>query len=57
MRIQTITLNNGMEVIIDHDSKEKCPHCKKEILYVLLPVELVSLAQWDVHKCKEVKNG
>ena len=55
MRTQTITLNNGMEVIIDHDSKEKCPHCKKDILYVLLPVELVSLAQWDVHKCKEVK--
>lgn len=55
MRTQTIILKNGMEVIIDHDSKTKCPHCKRDILYVILPVELVSLAQWDIHKCKEKK--
>ena len=53
MRTQTITLENGMKVIINHDSKEKCPNCKKDILYVLLPVELVSLARWDIHICKE----
>ena len=52
MRCQTIILENGMEVIINHDSKTKCPNCKKDILYVLLPIELVSLARWDIHKCK-----
>ena len=51
-RTQTIILKNGMEVIINHDSKHKCEKCKKEIIWALIPIELVSLAQWDIHKCE-----
>ena len=57
MRVQTIILENGMEVIINHDSKTKCEKCKKEILYALIPVELVGLAKWDHHKCEEKKEN
>ncbi len=62
MRTQTITLENGMEVIINHDSKHKCEKCKKEIIQALIPIELVSLAKWDIHKCgekplKQLKGG
>ena len=55
MRIQKITLKNGMEVFINHDAKDKCSDCKKEIIWAYIPIELVSLAQWDLHKC--VKDG
>lgn len=55
MRTQTIILDNGMEVIIDHDSKDKCKKCGKEIIWGLtknkkpIPLELVSLARWNTH--------
>lgn len=52
-RTQTIILDNGMEVIINHSSKCKCSKCNKDIVYALIPLELVSLARWDIHKCKE----
>jgi len=56
MRTQTIILENSMEVIINHDSRHKCEKCKKEIIWALIPIELVGLAKWNLHKC-EVKNG
>ena len=55
MRTQTIFLENGQEVIINHDSKCKCKACGKDILWCktkngkAMPVELVSLAKWDTH--------
>ncbi len=55
-RIQKITLENGMEVYINHTAKDKCPDCKKEIVWAYIPLELVSLAKWDPHKC-DLKNG
>ena len=51
-RIQKITLENGMEVYINHDFKEKCIDCKKDIVWAYIPLELVSLAKWDLHKCE-----
>jgi len=50
-----------MEVIINHDLKDKCIKCKKEIIWGYRnggfePLELVSLARWDIHKC-EVKTN
>ena len=56
MRIQKITLENGMEVYINHDFKEKCVDCKKDIVWAYIPLELVSLAKWDLHKCKKMEN-
>ncbi len=53
MKRQTITLKNGMKVVIDYDTKFKCEKCKREVLWALVPVELVSLALWDIHKCEE----
>ena len=55
MRVQKIILENGMEVYIDHDNKDTCQECKKDIVWAHVPVELVSLARWDLHKC-EVKD-
>jgi hypothetical protein len=55
MRTQTITLKNGMEVIINHDSKDKCEKCKKNIFWAIIPIELVGLAKWDLHKCNSGK--
>lgn len=51
LRTQTITLENRMECIINHNSRHICEGCKKEIIWALIPIELVSLAKWDVHKC------
>lgn len=56
MRTQTITLESGLEVIINHDSKDKCTKCKKDIFWGIIALDLVGLAKWDTHKCKgEVK--
>lgn len=60
MRTQTVTLECDMEVLINHDTKTTCEKCGKDILFVktktdkYIPVELVSLAKWDIHTC-EVK--
>lgn len=56
MRRQWITLESGIEVVIEHDSKCKCKYCKKDIIWALVPLELVSLAKWDLHKCSEKEN-
>ena len=53
MRTQTINLESGLEVIINHTSKHKCEKCGEEVVWAIMQVELVSLAKWDVHKCKE----
>ena len=58
MKIQTINLECGMEGIINLE-REKCARCKKEIQRFQtktgkqIPVELVSLAKWDIHICEE----
>lgn len=55
MRTQTIVLDNGQEVIINHDSKCVCRRCGKEIFWAMtknkkaMPIELVSLARWNTH--------
>lgn len=51
-RCQKIILESGLEVIIDHNSKTTCDKCNKGIVWAFLPLELVSLAKWEVHKCK-----
>jgi len=53
VRQQEIILENGLEVIINHNSKHKCPKCGEEVIWALVQIELVSLAKWDLHKCKE----
>lgn len=55
MRIQKIILENGEEILINHDAKDKCKDCKREIIWGYVPLELVSLAKWDRHKCKRNK--
>lgn len=55
MRIQKIILENGEEILINHDAKDKCPDCKKEIVWGYVPLELVSLARWNKHECKDEK--
>ena len=52
-RTQTITTESGIELIINHDRKDKCPKCQGEIKWGLVQLELVGLAKWDIHKCKE----
>ncbi len=52
-RTQTIITESGIEVIINHDRKDKCPKCQGEIKWGLVQLELVGLAKWDIHKCKE----
>jgi len=58
MRTQTINLECEMEVIINHDSKTICERCGAEILFAktktnkYIPIELVSLAKWDIHNCE-----
>lgn len=52
-RVQDIILENGIKCYINHDSKQTCLECEKEILYAAIPIELVGLAKWDLHKCKE----
>ncbi|MCX6748697.1 MAG: hypothetical protein NT076_03760 [Candidatus Pacearchaeota archaeon] len=54
IRSQTINLESGLECIINHSSKHKCEKCGGEVVWALIQIELVSLAKWDVHKCKEV---
>jgi len=55
MRTQNIILENGQEVIINHDSKTTCKACGKEIFWCktkngkAMPIELVSLARWNTH--------
>ena len=56
MGTQEIKLQNGLEVIIGYHTKRKCEVCKKEIFTAfrtnkMIKVELVGLAQWDIHKC------
>ena len=63
MKLQELKLGdrlNAEKVIIDHSSKRRCLYCdcniwsgvlKKEETKVEL--ELISLATWDIHKCKE----
>jgi hypothetical protein len=53
MRIQKIILENGEEVYINHDFKEECINCKKEIVWGYVPLELVGLAKWNKHICKK----
>ena len=59
MRLNDINLESEIEVVIDHDSKKKCKNCRRDIWLVttktekIIPVELVSLAKWDVHNCEE----
>ena len=56
MKIQTIRLNGGtgIEVTVDWNDKKKCK-CGKEIWFAkttknkLIPIELVSLANWQTH--------
>ena len=52
-RTQTIITESGIELIINHSRKDKCSKCKEEIIWGLVPLELVGLAKWDIHKCKE----
>lgn len=60
MRTQLIKLKSGTEVIINYDSKRKCGFCGKEIFtaikeastYKIIKLELVGLAEWDLHKCE-----
>jgi hypothetical protein len=55
MKLQTIKLENGQEVVINYDSKAKCKSCGKEIFWSetkngkAMPIELVSLARWNTH--------
>jgi len=57
MRTQTINLESEMEVIVDHDTKTVC-RCGANILFAqtktkkIIPIELVSLAKWDLHTCE-----
>ena len=61
MRTQTINLECELEVIVDHDSKTICDNCGNEILWAntknkkIIPIELVSLAKWDLHTCETKK--
>ena len=54
-RTQTIILESGLEVIINHDWKDKCVKCKKDVIFAVIPIELVGLAKWDLHKCSGEK--
>ncbi len=56
IRAQEIKLQNGQTVVIGYHTKRKCEDCGKEIFTAfrtnkMIKIELVSLAQWDVHKC------
>lgn len=59
MKIQDITLKSGEVVVINHDSRTKCTNCGKEIVWAatkeqnLIKLELVSIAEWEKHKCKK----
>ncbi len=56
VRTQTITTESGIELIINHDWKEKCIYCEEEVICGLIPLALVGLAKWDIHKCEKQKN-
>jgi len=43
-RTQTIITESGIELIINHDRKDKCEKCKRERIWGLVPLELVGLA-------------
>ena len=52
---QDIILENGMEVTIDHNAKDKCKKCGADIIWgvtknlKLIPLVLVGLAKWNTH--------
>jgi hypothetical protein len=55
--LQDIQLRNGDNVTVSWKSKNVCK-CGMEIWYAVkgndyVTIELVSLAQWDLHICKE----
>lgn len=57
MKCQEIKLENGDDVIIDHNTRKLCEKCNKQISFatrkgMIIKVELVGLAQWNVHECK-----
>ena len=58
MRCQEIKLENGKLAVIDHQTAHKCENCNKEVMFAVrmmkkFKVELVGLAQWDEHFCKD----
>lgn len=65
MQVQQIILENGEDVIMEH-KHHHCEDCKKEIFIAVrnyktkfkkekIKVELVGLAEWDLHKCVEAE--
>lgn len=57
IRSQIINLESGLEVIINHSSRHKCKYCNEEVFWALVQIELVGLAKWELHKCKEMCVG
>ena len=56
MKTQEINLKESQtKAIINYDSKQNCEECKKPILKGIVDLELVGLAEWDLHKCKVKK--
>ncbi len=56
-KFQDIKLKNGMEVTADWNSRHKCKGCKKDVFFAateakIFIIELVGLAQWNLHSCK-----
>ena len=60
LKLQDIQLKNGDEVTVSWKRKGFCEKCKTEVWEAVkknkkILIELVSLAEWDIHKCKEVE--
>ena len=56
-RCQEIKLENGDKVIIGYHTRRSCVVCGEDIFTAVrdnkkIMVELVGLAQWNVHECK-----
>ena len=54
-KLQIIHLKGGAEVLADWNSRTKCKACNKEIFFAktkkgkMMPIELVSLGEWESH--------
>lgn len=57
LKIQDIILKNGEKVSVSWKRKGICKKCKEEVWEAvkgkkIILIELTSLAEWDIHKCK-----
>ena len=53
--LQDIKLQSGLEVTIDHKSRQKCKQCSREVLVAYIPVELTGFMEWELHECEKEK--